>query len=410
MREPQRSPAAHRRPAMEWAAWIAAFACVAVLLAAVGFESRDPDSALHASIVGQSFERPVTEWIAPSWGGNWTRTDLYREHPAGIFLLPSALARMGYPASQSAYLVNAVFQILTVMALTSFGRLVLPAGEARTLGWLLLVLPIAFTYRVRANHEQAILLLTIVALYIAERARTNRGWAPLLVFPAALTFLIKGVFVVPVLAGCAIWYALRRPLPGHGASAWMGLVLAAAAAVFTAAAYEWTYRRVTGGETFLGYYLPTQLGIAAAPRGTFVAQKFANVGWYAARLLWFSLPWSLFLLVEFSRRERQDGSQSRITSGRDVGGAHVAADVQPLGSSCRSLHFSGVLPRGHRWSGNRSSAKREGSPPGCGCREAASLRAGRSVAPADAARAGSEVHQRASNPTLMRRNRAIIRA
>ena len=126
MREPQRSPAAHRRPAMEWAAWIAALACVSALLAAVGFESLDPDSALHASIVGQSFERPVAEWIAPSWGGNWTRTDLYREHPAGIFLLPSALARMGYPALQSAYLMNAVFQILTVLALTSFCRLVLP--------------------------------------------------------------------------------------------------------------------------------------------------------------------------------------------------------------------------------------------------------------------------------------------
>src|SRR5262245_13692752 len=113
----------------EWAAWCAALACVAVLLVAVGFESRDPDSALHASIVRQSFERPVSTWIAPSWGGNWTRTDLYREHPAGIFLLPSALARAGYPAPQSAYLVNAVFQILTVLMLTSFCRLLMPGDQ-----------------------------------------------------------------------------------------------------------------------------------------------------------------------------------------------------------------------------------------------------------------------------------------
>src|SRR5689334_23056039 len=169
-------PIALRGRAMEWAAWIAALACVSLLLVASRFESRDPDSALHASIVRQSFERPVAEWIAPSWGGNWTRTDLYREHPAGIVLLPSALARMGYPASQSAYLVNAVFQILTVLLLTSFCRLLMPPDEARTLGWLLLFLPIAFTYRVRANHEQAVLLLTIAALYIAERARTNVAW------------------------------------------------------------------------------------------------------------------------------------------------------------------------------------------------------------------------------------------
>ncbi len=285
----------------EWAAWLAALACLAVLLVAVGFEGRDPDSALHASIVRQSLERPAAEWIAPSWGGNWTRTDLYREHPAGIFLLPSALAGVGYPAPQSAYLVNAVFQILTVLMFTSFCRLFMPTGEARALGWILLFLPIAFTYRVRANHEQAVLLLTIAALYVAERARTNRGWPPLLVLPAVLTFLVKGVFVVPVLAGCAIWFALRRPLPGYGKSAWLGLVMAGAAAVVTAAAYEWAYRRVTGGETFLGYYLPTQLGIAAAPRGAFVAQKLGNLAWYAGRVVWFSFPWSLFLLVGLGR-------------------------------------------------------------------------------------------------------------
>src|SRR5688572_30711902 len=151
---------------MEWGAWIAALGCVAGLLAAVGYQSRDPDSALHAAIVQQSFERPVANWIAPSWGGNWGRTDLYREHPAGIFLVPSALARMGYPAPQAAYLVNAIFQILTVLAFTRFCRLFVPAGDARTLGWLLLFLPIAFTYRVRANHEQAVLLLAIAALHI----------------------------------------------------------------------------------------------------------------------------------------------------------------------------------------------------------------------------------------------------
>lgn len=317
----------------EWAAWIVALVCVAGLLAVVGYQSRDPDSALHAAIVQQSFERPVAEWIAPSWGGNWTRTDLYREHPAGIFLLPSALARMGYPAPQSAYLVNAIFQILTVLAFTGFCRLFMPAGDARTLGWLLLFLPIAFTYRVRANHEQAVLLLAIAALYMAERSRTSLGWGPLLVFPAVLTVLVKGVFVVPVLAGCAIWYVLRRPLPGYGKSAWMALVFACVSAVLTAAAYEWAYRRVTGGETFLGYYLPTQLGIAAAPRGAFVAQKLSNIGWYAGRLLWFAFPWSLLLLLH-------SGSRMRLGEGRRevIFAATAAALMWPLMFSLSDRH------------------------------------------------------------------------
>jgi hypothetical protein len=210
--------------------------------------------------------------------------------------------------------VNAVFQVLTVLMLTGFGRLLLPPGEPRALGWLLLLLPIAFTYRVRANHEQAVLLLTLVALYIAERARTSKGWAPLLAVPAVLTFLVKGVFAVPVLAGCGIWYLLRRPLPGYGGWAWVGLALAVIATVVTATGYEWSYRRVTGGETFLGYYLPIQLGIAAAPRGAFVAQKLANLGWYAGRLLWFAFPWSIFALFELARgrRERSASRESFV--------------------------------------------------------------------------------------------------
>ncbi|MSO55356.1 MAG: hypothetical protein EXQ55_00275 [Acidobacteria bacterium] len=77
------------------AAWCSALIVLAVLLVLVGVYSRDPDSALHTAIVAQSYQRPVSQWIAPSWGGQWGRNDLYREHPAGILVLPSALARLG---------------------------------------------------------------------------------------------------------------------------------------------------------------------------------------------------------------------------------------------------------------------------------------------------------------------------
>lgn len=105
------------------AAWLPALILVATLFVLTGFRSRDPDSALHAAIVAQSYQRPVTQWIAPSWGGQWGRDDLYREHPAAIFLLPSALARAGYPAEQAAYAVNAVFQILTILMTARFATL-----------------------------------------------------------------------------------------------------------------------------------------------------------------------------------------------------------------------------------------------------------------------------------------------
>ena len=46
--------------------------------------------------------------------------------------------------------------------------------EARALRLFAQLLPIAFTFRVRANHESALLLCLLLALYGLERARTGR--------------------------------------------------------------------------------------------------------------------------------------------------------------------------------------------------------------------------------------------
>ena len=86
-----------RSVVLQCVSWTAALTLVAALLAAGDYRTSDPDSALHAAIVAQSYQRPLVEWIAPSWGGQWGRVDLYREHPAGLLLLPSLLARTGYP-------------------------------------------------------------------------------------------------------------------------------------------------------------------------------------------------------------------------------------------------------------------------------------------------------------------------
>jgi 4-amino-4-deoxy-L-arabinose transferase-like glycosyltransferase len=310
MTDAVRSSARHGPGRWVWAAWCSALILLAAILVLVGFYSRDPDSALHTAIVAQSYQRPVSQWIAPNWGGQWGRNDLYREHPAGIFLVPSALARCGYPAEQAPYVVNAVFQILTILLVGRFAAMLIPASEARALTWILLLLPIAFTYRIRANHEQAVLLLTLVALDAAERARRQIWWSPVIAMAVTLTFLVKGVFAFPVLATCAVWLLLRPPAVGRRMTAWGGLLLASVSTGLTAAAYEMAYRRATGGDTFLGYYLPQQLGLAAASTGAFAIQKLTNLAWYGGRLLWFSLPWSLVLIAGLGVAIRRHGSVS----------------------------------------------------------------------------------------------------
>ena len=53
------------------AGWTLALATAAWALAALEYTTRDPDSVLHAAIVTQLAERPVSTWIAPDWPPRW---------------------------------------------------------------------------------------------------------------------------------------------------------------------------------------------------------------------------------------------------------------------------------------------------------------------------------------------------
>jgi 4-amino-4-deoxy-L-arabinose transferase-like glycosyltransferase len=267
--------------------------------------------------VVKNYQRPVVEWIAPSWAGEWDRVDLYREHPAGILVLPSLVARMGYPAEQAAYVVNAVLQCLTVVATCRFAALFATPDHARAASWFLLLMPLSFTYRIRANHEQAIILLTLIGLYACERARARPRWIALAGVACCGALLIKGIFAVPVLLSCAVWLVLRRPAPDRRVAVCGGLILGALGVAATAIAYEWAYRAVTG-EAFIEPYLRQQIGVAAASHGPFLQQKAANLGWYVARLVWYALPWSLAAIAALPGSVFRPNTQREHDAGRGL--------------------------------------------------------------------------------------------
>ena len=90
----------------ELVVWAALFVVVAALLVLTGFASDDPDSALYANLSARLAGEPPSRWIAPEWWGYWDSTGLFREHPAGVFFLPTALSRLGIPPVQAAYIVG----------------------------------------------------------------------------------------------------------------------------------------------------------------------------------------------------------------------------------------------------------------------------------------------------------------
>ena len=237
-----------RRPDSGSLAWIAALALGWLTLAAVDYRARDPDSRLYADIAARMSTAPATGWVAPDFPPGWFMSGRFREHPAGLFVPAALLARLGYPADEAAYALNALYQVLTLVFLQRVAAFAVSGLEARSLAWLAQLLPVAFTYRIRANQEQALVLCLLVALYGTERARRHPLWSMVTAAGLVGLLLVKGLFAAFGPALCALWLLTTRRdgAPRSEPAAWAGLAAAIVAMGGAAALYEVLYRRATG--------------------------------------------------------------------------------------------------------------------------------------------------------------------
>jgi hypothetical protein len=280
--------------------WLLAIAIAATLLVLTGYTSRDADSTVYAKVSSELARRPLDRWIAPEWWGAWGNEGPFREHPVGIFLLPAFLIRAGFPSDQAPYVVNMLYQMGVILLVPLVAVVFVKDVEARALAWLLQLLPVAFTYRIRANQEPATLMCLLILLYATSRAQRHAGWIALMVASFCFLVLIKGVFAIFALAGAALWILLAPPegeRPAAGAvRPWLGLVASIGAAAIMMLVYEALYRNATG-DSFLTFYHSQRLssGVSFNRTGV-VRQTLINAWWYVTRLLWFPFPWSLFTL------------------------------------------------------------------------------------------------------------------
>ncbi|HXK11443.1 MAG TPA: glycosyltransferase family 39 protein [Vicinamibacteria bacterium] len=312
-------------------AWALALALGWGALASLDYRARDPDSRLYAEMAARMARSPVARWIAPDFPPGWYMSGPFREHPVGLLVPAAAAARLGYPAAQAAYAANAVYQVLTIVLLQRLAATLVPGVEARAVGWLAQLLPIAFTFRIRANHEQAVVLCLAAALYGTERARTRPRWALLTVLALVGLLLVKGVLAAfgPVL--CALWLLARRATAEAGAppdrAAWLSLAAGVVAMAVAASGYELLYRRATG-EPFWTFYLARQLGVAAGEGRGFPGVAY-NLVFYLARVAWFAFPGSVGLLAAaLSSRPPVSGAvDSPSARGARTGGLFAAATL-----------------------------------------------------------------------------------
>jgi 4-amino-4-deoxy-L-arabinose transferase-like glycosyltransferase len=308
-------------------AWALLCAAGWAALAATGYRARDPDSRLYAEIAARQAEAPLASWIAPEFPPGWYMSGLFREHPAGLFAPAAALGALGYPAAQAAYAMNAVYQVLGIVLLQRLAATLVPGLEARALAWLIQLLPIAFTFRIRANHEAAMLLCLLAALYGTERARREPRFGWLVVAGCVGLLLVKGLLAAFGPAVCALWLLARRTTRSDPAAsdrpAWLAVAAGVVAMAATVVVYELAYRQVTG-EPFWSYYAGRQLGVAAASGADSGPGGFLyNLVFYLARVLWFAFPWSVALAVLLWRCRSRPLLGQAAAKARGDAGAHA---------------------------------------------------------------------------------------
>jgi hypothetical protein len=282
----------------EVAFWMLAFVMVSALLVLTGFASDDPDSALYANLSARLADGPAHRWIAPEWWGYWDSEGLFREHPAGIFLLPAALGALGLPAVQGAYVVGIATALACLVVLCHLITRVSSGEDGRLALVLLQLMPVAFIFRIRANHEYPMLLSLLVLLVASDGVRRSWAWLPVPAIALVAALLVKGVFVVIPLLAVVLWISMN-PLGTQG-SAWRP-TLACTLAVLTMGVavwlYEWGYLAATG-ESFWRVYWARQLEplTLATPIEGHTA-LLARLWFYLLRLLWHPAPWSFALIV-----------------------------------------------------------------------------------------------------------------
>lgn len=281
---------------------LTAFCCI--ILLSSPYIARENDSRLYARIVNDQAERPWSEFIAPKWNGAEhyaeTETPYFRDHLAGIFFLPTILAKIGINGMQATYVCSLLYKTLTLFFFFLWLRLYVSTEIAGLIVLGLQLNPQSMNYTLRANHEALLLLFMVFGIWANNTRRYSL--AILACVGSYLTKGLPGLILAGILALETVWHQRKLLWPS------LRFVSTLLIVVGISYAYEQWFKNVTG-YSFFEKYISTQImgrSVEGAKQVSFFVVMLKSLGYYSSRVLSYALPWTIgiFAIKKFKPSDK----------------------------------------------------------------------------------------------------------
>lgn len=267
-----------------------------VLLVGLKYEGSSTDSTIYNKWVEQLAAKPFKEILNPEWRdinpyfSKDEPTPYVRDHYPGQFLIPTLVAKLGFPASHILYIFNIFYKLVYLYLLYLIISHFVPKKDASFILYSAFFSILSFNYLIRSDHEQPVLLFSLLSTLSGLKISENKKWFWASFIACGGAFFVKGLatFYVPVFGFIAflIVSGFRREL--------FLLALSTLSIPLVIGLYEIYFRAITGLPFFEGYW---KVQLSGRTLNQITGSKLSNLGYYFSRGLIYSLPWSAMALI-----------------------------------------------------------------------------------------------------------------
>lgn len=284
--------------------WFILFLISAFILVNSHFKSESNDSKYYSELVVRYQAKNWQEVLTPKWGENYWGFDpksYMQDQFPGQVLMGVALTKLAIPAAQSLHLLGMIFQILSIilLSLVASELQVSNGQESNVLLYSLLLIPLSFSYNIRANHELGIMFFSLLALFSGLKISKSAWWAVLSAISCLAMIWIKGPFFI----FSALFLIIGFYFSSSAQKKYQNLLISLSASFFIMLSsiylFEIFYQKMTN-ESFLKAFWHIQVEQRALNKNiahSFIIQKILNFYYYFSHYLAYAMPWSLLVII-----------------------------------------------------------------------------------------------------------------